>query len=91
MTDYDTKIKGVMPMKFLKKVKLKLRKAKTKILTIAVTTITSITLFISVNVPIGHCATNTDISETLTTWMPIIVQFAMLGMIMGLLKKLGKW
>jgi hypothetical protein len=24
-------------------------------------------------------------------WLPVIVEFAMLGMVMGLLKKFGKW
>lgn len=41
-------------------------------------------------IPFGYCESS-DISSTLTEWLPIIVQFAMLGMIMGLLKKLGKW
>lgn len=33
----------------------------------------------------------TDYASTITEWLPLIVQFAMLGMIMGLLKKFGKW
>ncbi len=90
MTDYDTKIKGVMSMRFLNKLRLTLRKAKNKLLAVVVSTGISITTSLAVNVPMGHCA-DTDISDTLMTWMPIIVQFAMLGMIMGIMKKLGKW
>ena len=36
-------------------------------------------------------ATTDDYTSTITEWLPLIVQFAMLGMIMGLLKKFGKW
>lgn len=35
-------------------------------------------------------ATTEDISATVLDWMPLIIQFAMLGMILGLLKKFGK-
>jgi len=34
---------------------------------------------------------STDYADAITEWLPLIVQFAMLGMIMGLLKKFGKW
>jgi len=30
-------------------------------------------------------------TETITEWLPTIITFAMLGMVVGLLKKLGKW
>lgn len=35
-------------------------------------------------------ASTEDISTTVMDWMPLIIQFAMLGMILGLLKKFGK-
>ena len=33
----------------------------------------------------------TNYSQTVTDWLPLIIQFAMLGMILGLLKKFGKF
>ena len=36
-------------------------------------------------------ATTDSYMDTISEWLPIIVQFAMLGMVMGLLKKFGKW
>ena len=35
--------------------------------------------------------TATDTNSAIMMWIPTIVTFAMIGMIMGLLKKLGKW
>ena len=35
-------------------------------------------------------STSTDTSSTIMQWMPTIITFAMLGMVMGLLKKFGK-
>lgn len=32
-----------------------------------------------------------DISTTVMEWMPLIITFAMLGMVLGLLKKFGKF
>ena len=32
-----------------------------------------------------------DISQTILEWMPIIIMFAMLSMVLGLLKKFGKF
>lgn len=40
---------------------------------------------------VSPCYASTDYTETITEWLPTIVQFAMLGMVMGLLKKFGKW
>lgn len=31
------------------------------------------------------------ISDVITQWIPLIVTFAMLGMVLGLLKKFGKF
>lgn len=33
----------------------------------------------------------TDMTSTITQWLPIIITFAMLGMVLGLLKKFGKF
>jgi len=42
--------------------------------------------------PAGFCSTSTtDISSVVLEWMPLIITFAMLGMILGLLKKFGKF
>jgi hypothetical protein len=35
--------------------------------------------------------TTSDITNVVLTWMPLIILFAILGMILGMLKKLGKW
>jgi len=43
---------------------------------------------LSVVLPVGYCAIDTS---TITEWLPTIIEFAMLGMVMGLLKKFGKW
>jgi hypothetical protein len=32
-----------------------------------------------------------DISQTVLQWMPLIITFAMLGMVLGLLRKFGKF
>lgn len=34
---------------------------------------------------------SSDISQTVLEWIPLIITFAMLGMILGLLKKFGKF
>ena len=41
-------------------------------------------------VKIAFCSTATDTTSTIMDWLPLIIQFAMLGMILGLLKKFGK-
>lgn len=33
---------------------------------------------------------STDVTSTVLEWMPLIITFAMLGMVLGLLKKFGK-
>jgi len=35
--------------------------------------------------------TTSQITDTVLAWMPLIVTFAMLGMVLGLLKKFGKF
>ena len=35
--------------------------------------------------------TTSQITETVMAWMPLIITFAMLGMVLGILKKLGKF
>jgi hypothetical protein len=32
-----------------------------------------------------------DVASAVNDWIPVVVEFAMLGMVMGLLKKMGKW
>ena len=34
---------------------------------------------------------SSDISQTVLEWMPLIITFAMLGMVLGLMKKFGKF
>jgi len=36
-------------------------------------------------------STTSSISDTITEWVPLIITFAMLGMVLGLLKKFGKF
>jgi len=36
-------------------------------------------------------STSESVSDIILEWMPLIVVFAMLGMILGLMKKLGKF
>lgn len=74
----DMKLKRVVS--FLKRLWIRIR------LYVYVATAFAMTL-----VKVGYCSDTTDISSTVLDWMPVILQFAMLGMMMGLLKKLGKW
>jgi uncharacterized membrane protein len=32
-----------------------------------------------------------DVTQTVMAWMPLIITFALLGMVLGLLKKFGKF
>ena len=41
--------------------------------------------------PKGLCSTGSDMTSTITEWLPIILQFAIIGMIFGMLKKFGRW
>jgi uncharacterized membrane protein len=34
---------------------------------------------------------SSDVASTVLEWMPLIITFAMLGMVLGLLKKFGKF
>ena len=44
-----------------------------------------------ISVELGSSATDpTDMSESIMSWMPLVIQFAMLGVVMGMLKKFGK-
>lgn len=36
-------------------------------------------------------STTTEITEIVLAWMPLIIVFAMLGMVLGMLKKFGKF
>lgn len=42
-------------------------------------------------IPRGFCATSDSMTDALTEWLPIILQFAIIGMMFGMLKKLGRW
>lgn len=48
-------------------------------------------LGVSVASPAFATTTATDMTSTITEWLPIILQFAIIGMIFGMLKKFGKW
>ena len=42
--------------------------------------------------PIAFAQDSTsEITNVVLQWMPLIILFAILGMILGMLKKLGKW
>jgi hypothetical protein len=43
-----------------------------------------------VTIEFGTSFASTNYASTVTDWLPLIIQFAMLGMILGLLKKFGK-
>lgn len=60
------------------------KKIKKKILTIGGTSAVGIAVSAS-----QAFATTTDMTSTITDWLPIILQFAMLGMVFGLIKKFG--
>jgi len=36
-------------------------------------------------------STSSDVTSTVLEWMPLIITFAMLGMVLGMLKKFGKF
>jgi len=45
-----------------------------------------------VSVPVAFAqSTSQDITNTVLEWMPLIITFAMLGMVLGMLKKFGKF
>ena len=44
------------------------------------------------SIPLGWCEdTTAEITNVVLAWMPLIIVFAMLGMVLGILKKLGKF
>jgi len=44
-----------------------------------------------ISVELGTSSTDpTDMSASILSWMPLVIQFAMLGVVMGMLKKFGK-
>lgn len=43
-----------------------------------------------VAVPV-HASSTSDMTSAITEWLPVIIQFVMLAMVMGILKKFGKW
>lgn len=49
----------------------------------------ALSLFATVVSP-AFCSTGTDMTSTITEWLPIILQFAIIGMIFGMLSKFGK-
>lgn len=71
-------------MRWSKRLRAKLSRLKWKAVGVAVTVGT----FIVCNVPVGLCSTD-DMGNIIQEWMPTIVQFAMLAMILGMLKKFG--
>jgi len=34
---------------------------------------------------------SSSVTDILTEWLPVIITFAVIGMILGMLKKFGKW
>ena len=68
-------------MNLWKRLRLLKKKAKRTLVVLGVGVGTYLTL-----VPMGFCE---DTASIITDWMPTIVSFAMLGMVLGLLKKFG--
>jgi len=66
-------------------------KGKRKSLFRRLVSIVLVAVCIGVPVVASPVYASTDYTSTITEWLPLIVQFAMLGMIMGLLKKFGRW
>jgi len=77
---------------------------KRKLVTIVIITLTCLGLvspyavyvaqYFGINIPamvLVYASTTDDTSSTILQWMPTIITFAMLGMVLGLLKKLGKF
>lgn len=46
---------------------------------------------VSVPVVFAQTSTSQDITNTVLEWMPLIITFAMLGMVLGMLKKFGRF
>jgi len=70
------------------KLKERFAKIRTRLIAIATTLLISLLNLI----PKGYCQSSTsDITTTVMEWMPLIITFALLGMVLGLLKKFGKF
>jgi len=50
---------------------------------------TMIAIAVFATVPVGFCTD--DMTTSITSWLPTIISFAMLGMVLGMLKKFGKF
>jgi len=61
---------------------------KTKLRQIAVFA-TMIAIAVFATVPVGFCTD--DMTQSITSWLPTIISFAMLGMVLGMLKKFGEF
>jgi hypothetical protein len=48
-----------------------------------------IAIAVFATVPVGFCTD--DMTQSITSWLPTIISFAMLGMVLGMLKKFGKF
>lgn len=68
---------------------MKLGKRLRKILSFVLVAVCVAVPVAVVSMPVPVYAEGMDTS-TITEWLPIIIQFAMLGMVMGLLKKFGR-
>lgn len=71
-------------MKLKAKIKAFVRQVKKKATAIATISLTTLAGRIYI------AFASNDTSATIQDWMPLIIQMAMLGMIMGILKKFGK-
>ncbi|MEM2971895.1 MAG: hypothetical protein QW270_05680 [Candidatus Bathyarchaeia archaeon] len=67
---------------------LNLKNLKTRILFALMTLLCGLT---SLSVRVFAQDTTTDVTNVVLAWMPLIITFAMLGMVLGLLKKFGKF
>jgi len=64
-----------------------------KMLKIKTIALMFLVIFGIVSVPVVSAQTSTsqDITNTVLEWMPLIITFAMLGMVLGMLKKFGRF
>ena len=67
--------------------KISLKNLKRKVLFVAVSALALLCCLVQY----GFCSTGSDMTSAITEWLPIILQFAIIGMIFGMLKKFGKW
>jgi len=63
-----------------------LRRVKAKLLTATIVVATSVVI-VCQRIPRGYCAEST--ADTITDWMPTIISFAMLAVVLGFVKKVG--